>query len=362
MKTLLTSLATLLIGAVVGVLLHECWMARDGSEPTRGDAGSEARSFPPALSGKPRAGTGLLPDKGAQSLQAALAAPTEFDKFAALYQAAAKADAAGIRRMIFAANGIEAPWDRRSFLGVLYRRYAELDPAAAVDLVLETPYQDSGTYLAAVFQSWSRTDLQAAVDRARALDPWLREQAAYGLFSSEELRSSGRLREIARSLGLEQKLDDLELGWSLDRPPDADPAADWAVLVAANAGMPEMMHYWGLVQHWVRTDPYAAIQATLALDDVQLRSRVLAPRLEVLGADRRSGRLRLGVRPAGRPAAQSGGAVGAGRHGHRRPGASPGAGAAPGPPGSARRHNADRIELERVRSCRGRAVDVRPCR
>ncbi len=264
----------LLIGAGTGAFIEAHW-AVVGHLLPGSPASSGAPSFPPELPGSRTGRETQAATTASAPLQRVLAEPTEFSKFAALYRTAAAADAEEIHSLILAANGIDAPWDRRTVLSVLYRRYAELDPEGAVALVLATPYQEPGIYLSAIFTAWSRTDLDAAVDQARALPLWLREQAALGLFASETVWRSGNRREIARSLGLEKLLNDLETRWALERSPDSDPATAWSRLATSGAGVADMMRYRGVALQWVQSDPYVAMQAVLALQNYQVRSFVL---------------------------------------------------------------------------------------
>ena len=110
----------------------------------------------------------------------------DFAQSAMLYIVAAGVDGQGIERLLEEAESIERDSERRAAASILYQRYAELDPVAAVDHILRREAGFDPNWLYAVFHVWARTDLEGALAHAARLDDREREMAGTAMARSRD--------------------------------------------------------------------------------------------------------------------------------------------------------------------------------
>lgn len=139
---------------------------------------------------------------------------------------------------------------------IIYSRYAELDPKAAVDRVLSR--QGDGSLLLQVFGSWVETDLAAALRRMDDLPPRHRRDVARMVLAWSQPADRGR---VAERFGLENELLRMETEEHLH----TDPAAAWRQALAAPSSKHRERMLAQVAHAWTAKRPRAAMDAIQAL-------------------------------------------------------------------------------------------------
>ncbi|MGH8243877.1 MAG: hypothetical protein ACRETY_11080, partial [Steroidobacteraceae bacterium] len=99
---------------------------------------------------------------------------------------AANSDRKGIERLLDEAETMDRESERRATATILYQRYAELDPAAAVEYMKKREAGLDTNWLYAIFHSWARTDLDGALASASKLDDRARQAAGTAIVRSRD--------------------------------------------------------------------------------------------------------------------------------------------------------------------------------
>ncbi|NBC23590.1 MAG: hypothetical protein GVY21_08965 [Gammaproteobacteria bacterium] len=235
--------------------------------PVRPDVAA-SRSVPPG-SGKPPG-----------TLLELLALDSDFAQTAALYQLAAGADAADLERLLGEVSQVPGGVDRRAAVSILYGRYADLDPAAAVDHLLRQRSIHEDVGLRAIFHAWARLDLQAAIARAEELAPSQRHHAgAVMLLARHDLRFSEQQR-IAERLGIESVLRQVAARQSVDAM-QVDPQGEWQRVVAEPPGPIRQHRLAAVLRAWAGLDPLAALNAVQSLPEAGTRRNLVQQVVQV---------------------------------------------------------------------------------
>lgn len=115
------------------------------------------------------------------------------------------------------------------------RRLAQLDPEQAVALADSFTSPIRKTMMHVLFNEWSISDLQLAVEHASGLDSMDRRNALDGVLDSRTDLSDGDRLDIARTLGHEQAFLDAD-ALRLARSTIADPHAAWEEFIGEHGG------------------------------------------------------------------------------------------------------------------------------
>jgi len=270
----LTVLVIFCLGGGLGL-----WIGGTAERPQ--PAGSVPAAERPERAGGPRPDAAAPPrpaaathGQSATSLLELLALDSDFAQTAALYRLAAAADVAEVERLLDEVAQVPGGVDRRAAVSILYGRYADLDPAAAVDHLLShrSVYQDVA--LRAVFHAWARLDLEAALTRAEQLSPSQRRHAGGVMLLSRHDLSAARQQRIAERLGIESVLHQVAARQSVDAMHD-DPQGEWQRLVAEAPGPLRQHRLAAVLQAWAAQDPLAALNAVQSLSEVATRRMLL---------------------------------------------------------------------------------------
>ena len=141
--------------AIVAVFLHGNSGAADtGGSPVQKPVPSNDASAPDQEDSRP-------------SLAAIAALADDFERNAALYRLVSNANTADIERLLAEFVSLSPVHHRYDIARVLYIRFAAIDPAAAVEHVVNVDYHAS--WIAAVFRVWAHQNLDAAVAKAATL-------------------------------------------------------------------------------------------------------------------------------------------------------------------------------------------------
>ena len=133
-----------------------------------------------AVSGSPATAQGM-PRRVPATIHEILKLPGDFAQTTALYVLAASQDQDGIERLLAEARSIKRVSESRAAASILYGRFAELDPEAAVEHMVRGDSGFDPNWLYGVFHSWARTDLEAALKRASKLDDRSRQMAGMAI-------------------------------------------------------------------------------------------------------------------------------------------------------------------------------------
>ena len=196
---------------------------------------------------------------------------------AMLYLVAAGADEPGIERLLEEAESIYRDSERRAATSILYQRYAELDPAAAVDHLLNREAGFDPNWLYAIFHVWARTDLEDALTRAAKLDDREREMAGTAIVRSRDDLPTKEREALGSSLNVQVAVQDPALA-NLRSPKAAERA--WRTALAMNDRDSRQAGLYTVAQQWVRQDPDAAIRAIESLQDRNEREQLLQHALQ----------------------------------------------------------------------------------
>ena len=201
----------------------------------------------------------------------------DFAQSAALYVLAASTDKKGIERLLEEAESIGRGSERRAATTILYERYAELDPAAAVEHMMHREAGLDSNWLYAVFYSWARTDLDGALARAAKLDDGIRATAGAAIARSRDDLPAKEREALGSKLNLQIAVRDPS---TIDlRSPQAAERAWRSALAISDRGARQSELYT-VLHNWARHDPHAAIRAIESLQSRSEREQFLPHALQ----------------------------------------------------------------------------------
>ncbi|MDE0421228.1 MAG: hypothetical protein OXK76_10150 [Gammaproteobacteria bacterium] len=195
--------------------------------------------------------------------------PREFERNAALYDLVRAADAHGIEALLEDAAALKMGWAT----GVLYRRYVELAPRAALGHLLSA---DGNPHMVThLLLYWARNDLDAVLAFAATLTEPQRTQAGKSILDALPDLDDARQDEIARRFAVESHL----LQMRARAEAGTNPEAAWQKALAIEPGQSRDRILRNIAYRWVGQDPAAALSALDSLADVgnreSWRSRLL---------------------------------------------------------------------------------------
>lgn len=202
----------------------------------------------------------------------------DFAQSAALYVLAASTDQKGIERLLEEAESIGRGSERRAAASILYQRYAELDPAAAVEHMMRREAGLDPNWLYGVFYSWARTDLDGALARAAKLDDGHRAMAGAAIVRSRDDLPARQREALGSKLNLQVAVRDPSTT-DLRSPKTAERA--WRSALAISDRGARQSELYTVTQDWVRHDPHAAIRAIESLKNRSEREQFLQHALQI---------------------------------------------------------------------------------
>ena len=185
--------------------------------------------------------------------------PSDFDQTLTLYALLQDADSDDLERLLDNASSLRPAREGRAVAGIVYSRYAELAPDAAVNRILARGRFDR-QFLRSVFAIWAQHDVDAALARADELPLVLRQRAGAGILSKSEQLSARRKEEIADRFALQGQLDMMNVIEMLN-----EPEAAWQHALASENDKRKLLAEVGLA--WVEHHPEQAMNAAAALPD-----------------------------------------------------------------------------------------------
>jgi hypothetical protein len=106
----------------------------------------------------------------ARSVAEVLALPTDFSRTHAAYALATQADELALLALIDDAKRVERRSDRLALIAILMGRYGEIDPVRALSHIADSDLENKPSLVYRVVHSWSKVDLDAAIEALSRLD------------------------------------------------------------------------------------------------------------------------------------------------------------------------------------------------
>ena len=191
---------------------------------------------------------------------------SDFQRTAALYDTLLDAASAEVERLLQEAGWLRLQRERRFAKAIIYKRYAELDPRAAVARIVSRGAEEA-RFLGTVFAAWAQKDLDAAIEGADALPFPAKRQAGVAILSVSEDVGVARQREIARQFYAEHVLTRV-----LDTSQaESDPEDAWLAAVAMAPGVERTQAAWRALSAWIARAPEEALRAVGDFPERQVR-------------------------------------------------------------------------------------------
>ena len=301
---IVTGILSVLVGAGAGYLLGTRGSEiPETSSPTSLD-GRTHEAIPQAAPVQEPASPASI--DGPPDLFDIAAMSSDFDQTAGLYQLLAPLNANEVDRLIDEAAGAFSGSDYRAATAIMIARLAEIDPDLAILRLGSADRHVEQHWTRAIFHSWARQDLDAALASAVLLKPGGRRVAGRAILQAREDLLLSERRDIAERLGTELLIADrgnFAEAWNeaLDEPSMqqrfqklavvaaqwgmADPMAAMAALESLPPDAMERGISTQIIHGWARQDPQAALAWVLDNDDSPQGPSMIAAVLQLLGQD-----------------------------------------------------------------------------
>jgi len=234
----------------------------------------QASAGSPAASSRAQSDSGSHSEpleRGPATLADTLRLKGDFTQTAALYILASTVDRKGLERLLTEAAALKQPSERNAATSILYARYAEIDPEAAVDHIMRRADFQPG-WLQSVFHTWSRADLDAALARASTLDPMGKNAAAFAIVRARDDLPSAEREKIAATFNM--RVAPANPSPPIDvRTPERALRA-WQDALAVSDYNSRLGRLMSVTNMWVQQDPHAALEAIASLEDVRTRDQL----------------------------------------------------------------------------------------
>lgn len=190
---------------------------------------------------------------------------SDFERTAALYDLLRATDPPALERLLDEAERLRPRRERRSVEAIVYARFAELNPVAAVERLLNQGTGDE-SLLTRVFHVWGEHDFEAALAHAKTLPPDKRVAAATGVLEASEDQSPQRRAAIAQEFSLQTVLARMQTNDLLE----SNPALAWQEALQEPRGSQRATQLRQIVAVWAQSDPEQALAATAQLQSGDL--------------------------------------------------------------------------------------------
>ncbi len=303
-----TGILSALVGAGVGYVLGTRGSENpETSSLTSPEKSTQARIHEPAPRSAPDHNSpASAVNASPPNLFDIAAMSSDFDQTAGLYQLLAPLNADEVDQLIDEAAQAFSGSDYRAATAIMIARLAEIDPQLAVLRLGSVSGRVERQWTHAIFHSWARQDLDAALASADLLKPGGRRMAGRAILEAREDLLLPQRRDIADRLGTElliadrgnfaeawnealdesnmqqrfQKLAVVAAQWGM-----ADPMAAMAALESLPADAMERGVGAQVIHGWARQDPQAALAWVLDNGDSPQASNMLAAVLHLFAQD-----------------------------------------------------------------------------
>ena len=260
------AVAACAVGVVAGVTVGVLWRFNVALEPAALPAVAARQTTHPATS-RPSIATDAQAPIGDDTLANILLLPSDFQQTLTLYTLLADTDRDALERLLDEADRLQPRHEGRAAKSIIYSRYAELDPNAAVERIIAhgRPGQN---LLPQVFQAWAKYDPMAARRRAESLPPLYRRAAGAAILAISENFLPAQRDEIAATFGLRGQLEHMQAEESMG----TSPQVAWQQALAAPPGRQRENTLYHVAYGWGASNPAEALAATSELRQSLLRS------------------------------------------------------------------------------------------
>ena len=226
--------------------------------------------------------------EGEDTLTNILLPPSDFQQTLALYARLVDADRETLERLLDEAEHLQPRRDSRAAQSIIYSRYAELDPNAAVERIIAAGLSERYVHLLEqVFRKWAKYDRTAALRRAETLPAIYRGVAGGAILSVSEDALPEQRDEIAATFGLRGQLEHMQA----DEAMRDSPAIAWQQALAAPPGPHRIAVLMRIANGWAERDPQQALTAIAELPQADLRQSMRSQLMVVWAMrDRRAAR------------------------------------------------------------------------
>ncbi|MDH3647959.1 MAG: hypothetical protein OER80_14455 [Gammaproteobacteria bacterium] len=215
-----------------------------------------------------------------RSVDNVLELPTDFAQTEALYIVAGRAHTAELEQLIQQAVVIADRYDRVAALDILFSRYVEIDPIAAVDYLLMIDLDVDGQIISSVFRDWARSDTNAAIATANSLvNLRQRKIAGDAVLRSVARGDPGMLNAVESQLADRHNLEYLQseaIGIRANYDPQT--ALQEALSMKNINGRWDAIRRVGHV--WARNDPVTAMDRAQSIGDLEMRRQFISSVLD----------------------------------------------------------------------------------
>ncbi len=251
-------IAAVIVAFALGAATAYAWrhFAPSGAALVAAHQPSAARH----AAGQTAAAADEQPPERATTLAEIAALASDFEQTATLYALLRKADASTVERLLREAEGLRPRRERVAAKSIIYARYAELDPLAAVESALAQE-TDKREMLDRVFTAWAKHDFEAALAHARTIQGALRQPAASAVLAVSEALDPARRQALAEAFSLQDALAMMDTMEQLD----GDPALAWRHALATESVEARAQQLFQVGTAWVQRDPEQALAAAMEL-------------------------------------------------------------------------------------------------
>ena len=252
-------IGAILLGAALGagaVLLAQRALDQEPVPPLRSHEPSTPVSIPART---------VTPARDYLSLAQIKQLGSGFERTAALYDLVRSADADAIEGLLEEAAALDQAWPK----DILYSRYVELAPRAAVNRLLVHD-GDRGPGVRRALLAWATSDLDGALAFVDTLEDPLRTRAVIEILNMSENLDRTRQDEIAQQFSLESDL----LRIRVTAKAATEPRSAWQQALAMEPGRTRDRTLQHVAQRWVDQDPPAALAALDSVSDKPNRRRL----------------------------------------------------------------------------------------
>lgn len=228
---------------------------------------------PPAYSEKEASDLRASHYTDLDDIEGVLDLPTDFAQTEALYAIAGRVDRRGLEELIEQSMKITNRYDRRAALSILYGRYTELDPEAAVEHLVSVKLDIDDQMFSSIFDAWAKVDLNAAVSGANRIgNSRQRRSAQHALLTSVARTNPALLERVAADLSGQHDLSRYRsevVGLRANTQPQ--------LALAEALAMSDRQGRWSAIYRvarvWARNDPVQALDALELIDDISMKSQ-----------------------------------------------------------------------------------------
>ena len=189
------------VGAGVGVTVGVLWRFDEALEAIAEPALAARQTAHPAIP-RPSIATDSQAPMGDDTLANILLLPSDFQQTLTLYTLLADAKRETLERLLDEAGHLQPRREVRAAKSVIYSRYAELDPNAAVERIIAAGMSEQNLHLLEqVFRVWAKYDRSVALRRAKLCRSSIdASPAAPFLPSARTLCQGNATRSLLRSV------------------------------------------------------------------------------------------------------------------------------------------------------------------